>query len=319
MLRIGLNALLAVAAMGLAPLAAAQDFPTKPVTVILPYALGGISDIETRLLTTHLERAWKQQVVIESRPGAGGMVGTEVGVRAAPDGYTLVMITASATSYKTLFKDVRFDILKDLVGISTYVEVPGAFLTTPKVPVKTLEEFIAYAKANPGKLNYGSVGGTGTLAVEAFNKAAGIKMTEVPFGGMAQYVTALMRGDVQFIQAPFSTVKGQVESGAIRPLALVGARRSPMFPDVPLASEKGYNIPRNGWFALAAPVGTPRPIVDKISQEMARYVASPEAQKHGRDTGLDMVSMTPDQLKELMESAAKVWAETAAAVGMKPQ
>jgi tripartite-type tricarboxylate transporter receptor subunit TctC len=299
----------------------AQDFPAKPVTFILPFAAGGPSEPSIRRMLPHLEKAWGKPVVLDARPGAGGIIGTEFVVRAPPDGYTLLWTPASLTVLKLLFKDLRFDPIKDLAPVSLTLQVPGGLIVNTTVPAKTIEEFIAYAKANPGKLNYGSSGRTSImLTVEAFKKATGTDIKEVPFTATAQLIASVLRNDLQLYEAPLDlALKSQADAGKVRPLLMIGDHRSRVFPDVPTSAEKGWNIRSNGWQGLLAPAGTPKAVIDLIAAEMARYAASPEAQAYAQSSGADVLSSTPEQFRQLIESDVKVWSDVASNIGLKPE
>jgi len=312
-----LGVLVWVGCLGAAP---AQEYPTKPVTIIVAFAPGGPFE-NIRVLAQYLEKAWGQSVIIENKPGAGGIVGSELVARAAPDGYTLLYGFAGLTAFKVLVKDLRFDVLKDLAPVSTYIELPGGLVTNGQVPVRNLDEFIAYAKKNPGKLNYGSIGrNTTTLLMESLKSIAKIELTEIDYAGTAAATTALLRNDVQLINTTFNAqLRAQTDAGQLRPLVMVGPRRAVMFPEIPTAEEKGLNLPRNGWTGVLAPARTPRPVIDRIAADMARFATSPEAMKYAREQGVDLSSSTPEQMRKLMEDQTRLWADAAAAIGLQPQ
>jgi tripartite-type tricarboxylate transporter receptor subunit TctC len=300
--------------------ARAQDYPARPVVIVVGFAAGGPFE-NIRPLAQFLEKAWNKPVIVENHPGAGGLVGTELVARSEPDGYKLLYGFAGMTAFKALVKDLRFDPIKDFAPISTYIELPGGFVTNPQVPARTMDEFIAYARANPGKLNYGSLGrNTSMLVVEAMAKTAGIKLTEIPYAGTAPATTGLLRNDVQLINATYNAqLKSQADSNVLRPLLVIAARRAKLFPEIPTAAEKGYILPRFGWTGLLAPANTPRPAIDRIAAEMARFAASPEAQKYAVEQGVDLSSSTPEQMRQLMESESKLWLDIAESVGLQPQ
>jgi tripartite-type tricarboxylate transporter receptor subunit TctC len=299
----------------------AQTYPSKTVTILLGFPAGSPPEIQARFLAQHLEKAWKQPVVLDIRPGAGGLIATQTLVKAPPDGHTLHWTTATIAALKVLIKDPGFDNLRDIAPVSTVIDSPGGIVTNTQIPARNVDEFIAYVKANPGKLNYGSAGrNTVMLVLEAFKRAAGIQLTEISYAGQPQYMTALLRNDVQLVQAQLNLqMKAQVDANQVRPLLIVGNRRSKVFPDLPTAAERGWNIPRNGWNSIVAPANTPKPILEAIAAEIARYVATPEAIKQAADNGLDMVATTPEQLRQLIESDSRTWAEIAAAIGLQPQ
>jgi tripartite-type tricarboxylate transporter receptor subunit TctC len=316
-----LHVLIALAAALLCVPATGQEYPSRTVIIILPFGAGGPLDVEARLLASFLEKAWTRSVLVENRPGAGGQIGAEVVVRAPADGHTLLLGTAALTTYKVLVKDVAFDPLRDLAPVSLVLNFPSGLVTNTQIPVKNVDEFISYAKANPGKLNSGSFGrDSAFLVIESFKRASGLQMTDISYSGLAPAVAALVRNDVQLINGTLNlALKAQVDAGKQWPLLMIGNRRSQIFPDVPTAAERGWKIPNNAWLAIFAPAGTPKAVIDRAASSIASYVASPEAQKHGADNGSTMVGSTPEQLRQTMESDSRTWADTAAAIGLKPE
>jgi tripartite-type tricarboxylate transporter receptor subunit TctC len=317
--------LFALVCLALAAGAAAQErtgptFPSRSVTLILPIAPGGAPDIEARQLAQFLETRWKRPLVLENRPGAGGLIGVEAAVKATPDGYTLLFMFAGLAAYKALVKDLRIDPQKDLAPISLVVDFPSSFATNAHVPGRTLEHFLVYAKANPGKLNYASIGRTTQyMLVEQFKRLTGAQITEVSYPGTAQTLLALQRGDVHLIQQTMNAAaKPHIESGSIRPLFMVGSQRSKLYPDVPTAAEKGLNIPSNGWQAVFAPAGTPKAIVDQVAADIAAYVNNPEQQKRAQAQGIELVANTPEQMRKMLDAQIRFWSEIGAQIGLKP-
>jgi tripartite-type tricarboxylate transporter receptor subunit TctC len=310
----------ALSAAGLCSAAQAQDFPSKPVTIVVAFAAGGPFE-NIRPLAQFMEKSWGRPVLIENRPGAGGIVGSEHVIKSPPDGHTLLYGFAGLTAFKALVKDLRIDAIKDFSQISTYIELAGGFTTNPQVPAKTVEEFVAHAKANPGKLNYGSIGrNTTVLLTEAFIRAAGLQIAEIQYSGTALVTTAILRNDIQLGQLTFNAaLRQQADSNLLRPFLVIAERRAKLFPEIPTAIEKGYNIPRNGWTAVLGPANMPRPVVDKINGEMVKFAKSPEAQKYAEQQGVDLTSSTPEQLRALMESQQKLWVDIAQAIGLQPQ
>jgi tripartite-type tricarboxylate transporter receptor subunit TctC len=306
----------------LAPAVAwAETFPAKAVTMVVPFSAGGPLDAEARLLGQFLSQKWGKPVTIEPRPGAGGLIGTEYVVKAAPDGHTLLFSTATLASFKIFYKDLRFDPLKDLAPVSMVIDFPGGFVINTKVPARTIEEFIAYARANPGKVNYGSLGrSTPKLLFEQFAREAGIKMTDIPYNGTAAATTALIRDDVQLANITLNQpTKQLVDAGQVRALLLIGTRRAKVFPDVPTSAEKGWNIPSNGWSGILAPAETPKPIVNQISADIGQYAAAYRAGQVTPDTGVEKISSTPDEMRRIIEDSMRTWGVTAAAVGISPE
>ena len=309
-----------IAAVALAGGALAQDYPSKPITIIVPFPPGGPFEV-VRHLAAHMEAKWGKSVIIDNRPGAGGLIGAQAVSKATPDGYTLLFLGASVASLKVLVKDTTFDPVTDLAPVSMFADFPSGFVTNGDVPAKNIDQFVAWAKANPGKVNYGSVGPNASmLGIEAFKRAAGIDMTDIPYSGGAQTLTALLRNDVQFTGVALNKgIKQQVDEGKVTPLIAIGAKRPRLFPDVPSTAEKGYNIPRNGWSAMFAPPGTPKAILDKLAAEVAIYVKTPGAAKVADDLGVELGASTPEELGQQVKSDAKGWADIANTIGFKPQ
>jgi tripartite-type tricarboxylate transporter receptor subunit TctC len=301
--------------------ALAQGWPSKTITIFEPFGAGGLADVEVRRLAPVLEKALGRSVIIDNKPGAGGLISLEALSKAAPDGHTFAWVTASVPAYKVLVKDLRFEPTRDLAPVSLVLDFPSGFVINPQVPANTIEEFLAYAKANPGKVNYGSFGRTTTMMIaEAFGRATGVKLVSVPFSTFGQMIAGLQRNDVQLLQIPYNfALKSQVESGQLRALLKIGNRRAQALPNVPTASEKGWNIPGNGWQGIMAPAGTPKPVIDRMAAEIARFVASPEVQKLAKDTGNDYMSSTPEQFRQQIDNDARYWNELANALGLKPE
>jgi tripartite-type tricarboxylate transporter receptor subunit TctC len=320
MKRIG-KAIAASLLLALGTFAHAQEFPSKPLTIVLPFGAGGPSEGDIRRLAAHFEKAWGKPALVEPRPGAGGMIGYEAVIKAAPDGHTLLWGFATMSAFKVLYKELRFDPLKDVAPISMLLAVPGGLITNGQTPAKTVEEFIALSKANPGKYNYASAGRTTQyMVMEAFKAATGANLTEVQFKTQAQIIEALLRNDVQLVQLPLNkTMREQMAAGKMKPLLMSGDRRAPLFPEIPSAGDKGWDIPNNGWQALFTTGGTPRPIIDRISAEVQRFAALPETRATAQETGMDLRASTPEQLRALVEADTKVWAKIAASVGLQPQ
>jgi tripartite-type tricarboxylate transporter receptor subunit TctC len=312
---------LGTAVLAAAGVAGAQGFPSKQITIVLPFPAGSPIDIEGRPMAQFLERIWGQPVVIEPRAGAGGLVAMRYIAAAPADGHTLAMGTATLSMYKVLFKDAGIEPLEDLTPLSLIIDFPGGFIVNTKIPVRTIEEFVAYAKANPGKVNYGSLGPNSTMLImEAFKRAAGIQMTEVPFQGPPQMYTALVRNDVQIINQQLNLATlGQVKAGDARALLMTGSKRARLFPDVPTSVEKGWNLPLNTWIIMVAPKDTPSALAARISADLKRWAESPETQKRAEQTGLDYPTSTPAETRRLIENDSRMWATVAKEVGLKPQ
>jgi len=293
----------ALAASGSAP---AQDFPSRPVRFVVPYAAGGSGDLLARLLGNKLSAMWGQQVIVDNKPGAGGLIGTEFAARAAPDGYTLYLATdGPLTVAASLHKSVPYDWKRDFAPVSLIAVGPQILIVNPKLPARTLAEFIALAKQKPGALNYASIGvGTAPhLAAELFKSAANVDLTHVPYkGSSAQAITALIAGDVAMFMVGTSTAIGQVQAGTLRGLAVTSPQRVEGLPDVPTFAEAGLpGVDVSLWFAVLVPGTTPQPIVQRLHADIAKVVASPEYQAELQKRGFDAVASTPDALAAFLE------------------
>jgi tripartite-type tricarboxylate transporter receptor subunit TctC len=305
---------LLVALLTLFPLlVSAQDYPSKPIRLVIPYGPGSLADAVPRLMQPALETKLGQRIVIEHRPGAGGNVGTQAVVSAPPDGYTLVMTaTNNLVINQFVFKDMKFDPLADLAPVSLIAEVPLILQVHPSLP-SDLKSFIDQARANPGKINYGSPS-TGTiphLAMEIFARAANVKLTHVPFKGGAPAVNALLSNDIQALLIGYATTAGQVRAGQVRPLAVASTTRLKALPQVPTFSEAGFPdlaaaVPSN-WWGMAAPKGTPAAVVQRLSREIRDALQAPETQAKYHDLGLTPIGSTPQEFAAGLPEQAKKW------------
>ncbi len=303
-------ALIGVLALGAAA-AAAQDYPTKPIRFVVPYAPGGNTDIQARLIGQKLTEAWGQQVIIDNRAGAAGTVGAELVARAAPDGYTIVMGTfGNIIVANSLYKNLKYEPLRDFAPVTLVSLPPGMLVAHPVVPAKTVRELIAYAKAQPGKLNYGSPG-TGAwnhLFFELFNAAAGVKITHVPYKGIAPAVVDLLGGHVQLAMSAFPTALPHFKTGKLRALAVTSATRSGLLPDIPTIAESGLpGYEAAGWFGVLAPAGVPPPVVSKLNAEINRILKLPEVVATLAADGAEPVGGTPQQMRESARAGIAKW------------
>ncbi len=308
-----MRALLALLLLLCGPVAA-EDFPSKPLRLVIPYAPGSLADAVPRLIQPALEQKLGQRIVVEHRPGAGGNVGTQSVVSAPPDGHTLVMAaTNNLVINQFVFRDMKFDPLADLAPVSLIAEVPLILQAHPGLPAATLRDFIDHARARPGKLNYGSPS-TGTiphLAMEIFARAAGLQLVHVPFKGGSPAVNALLANDIQAMLIGYATTAGQVRAGQIRPIAVASANRLQALPAVPTFTEAGFPdlaaaVPSN-WWGVAAPRGTPAAIVQRLSSEMRAALQDPETRRKYHDLGLTPVGSTPEQFAAGLPEQAKKW------------
>ena len=300
-------------------IARADDYPTRPVRVIVPYPPGIAPDIATRLLGDSLSQKLGQQFVIDNRPGGAANIGTEMVVRAAPDGYTLLTLTMTNSINVSLYDHLSFDILKDIAPVSGLVKLPLVLVVNPSVPAKTLPEFIAYAKANPGKINYASVGsGAATnLAGELFKEMTGINIVNVPY--KQSYIPDLLAGQVQAGFTPILQSLAFIKAGKLQPLAVTGVAHSEVLPGVPNASEfvPGYEV--FVWDAIGAPAHTPPDIVAKLNKTINEALSEPAMQKKFADLGSEPMIMSPAELGKYMADEAVKWGKVVREAHIKPE
>jgi tripartite-type tricarboxylate transporter receptor subunit TctC len=283
-------------------LAGAQSYPTKQITVIIPFAGGSASDVVSRIMFDKMSKSMGQPIIVENRPGAGGNSGTQAAARAAPDGYTLVGGGSGPVAANlALYKSLGYDPEKDLEMISPFAGFTIVVVVSKNLPVKSLKELVENAKANPGKLNYGSVGigSSQHLAGEYFSQVTNTKFTHVPYRNIAQYGPDLIAGQVPVGFQWFPNVAGPIGAKGAIPLAVAGDKRIPALPDTPTTTEAGmpeYKV--NGWFALLAPAGTPKPIVERLNKEVKAAIDDPQVKKGFDGAGAETMWMPLDQVKK---------------------
>lgn len=311
---------LAVALFAWAPIVAgAQAYPAKPVRVIVPFAAGGGADYISRLLGQRLADPLGQQIVIENRPGAGGTVGTEAGVKSPADGYTLTMISSSYPVLPSLYK-LSFDPLNDIAPIILVAKTPFIVTVHPSLPVKTVKELIGLAKARPGEINFASAGtGSGVhLATELFMYQAGIRMNHVPYKGTGPALTDTMAGQITLIFGSVAATLPHVKSGRLRGLAVTSAQRIAAEPSIPSVAEAGLpNYEVLDWSSLIAPKGTPRPVVERINGEVRKVLAQKDFEARLQQDGLSPGGGTPEQLLDMIRREVEQWRKVIDAAGIK--
>ncbi|HWP88306.1 MAG TPA: tripartite tricarboxylate transporter substrate binding protein [Burkholderiales bacterium] len=292
---------------------AAQGYPSKPIRFVVPYAPGGNTDILARLLGQKLSEAWGQQVIIDNRPGAAGTVGAELVARAPADGYTLIMGSfGNIIVANSLYKNLKYDPFKDFASIALVSLPPGILVENPAVPAQNVRELIAYAKSNPGRLNYGSpgAGAWNHLFFELFNASAGISIVHVPYKGIAPAVVDLLGGQVQLAISAFPTALPHIRSGKLRALAVTSAKRSGLMTDVPTVAESGLaGYEAAGWFGVLAPAGTPPAVVSKLNAEINRILELPEIKASLASDGAEPAGGTPVQMTESARAASAKWSK----------
>ena len=287
----------AVALLAVVPgLAHAQAWPSKPVKMIVPFAAGGATDVVARLLAQKLTEDWGQSVVVENRVGAGGNIGGDAVAKSPPDGYTLLMASgAIVIAGPHMYKSLPYDPARDLVAITNVATGPQLIAVATSLPVKDLAELIAYAKANPKKVNFGSAGvGTQThLAAENFAHAAGIELTHIPYKGESAALTDLIGGQIQLVTANLSAAIALAREGKIRALAVTSRERNQALPEVPAAAEMVAGFENSGWFGLLAPAGTPREVIEKVYRDSAKIALSEEFRAKLAQLGMVPVANSP--------------------------
>lgn len=286
------------------------SYPSKPVRIVLPFGPGGVADITTRTLAPKMSEGLGQQVVVENMPGAGGIRAAETVARAEPDGHTLLLLTNGNAVSQALFKSLPYDPVNDFAMISTVGYFSMVIVTGANSKYKTLQDVIAAAKRNPGKLNIGTItpGGTQHLAGELFRSSAGMDALVVPHKTTGEVVIGVRNGNLDVGVDFMAPLISGIKAGDLRALAVTAGKRQPQLPDVPTAQEagvKGYDV--SSWNALAAPAKTPRAAIDRVHRELAKALADPEVQKRFADLGVDGRTSTPEQLREFFVSESKRW------------
>jgi tripartite-type tricarboxylate transporter receptor subunit TctC len=312
-------ALLAAIAIG-APSAHAQSYPDRPIRLVVPFAAGGLIDVAARLVAPHLEKSLGQPVVIDNRPAAAGMVGTDQVAKAQPDGHTLLMVASSFTVIPATRSKVPYDAARDLAPILVVAKSSMLFLINPKVPAKSLTEFVALAKAEPGKFNYATPGAASQahLLIELFSQKAGIKMQHIPFRGGNPAMQAMVAGDTQFTAISTLLSLPHLQSGSLRAIANGNLTREPALPDLPTIAEQGYpDFEAIQWIGLLTTAGTPKPVVERLNAEVNRALRDPDLIAKFAQQGLVPAGGTPDDFVRTIAADLKNWSETARAANIK--
>ncbi len=299
----------------------AQDYPVKPIRIIAQFTPGTSTDILARIIAQKMSQDWNQQVVVDNRPGAGGVVGTELGAKAPPDGYTLTMAVSSAFGINpTLYAKLPYDAVKDFAPISTLGLTPQTLVANPAGAFKSVKEFVAAAKDKPGQINYASLGNGSTshLTMEMFRAAADIKINHVPFKGSAEAHTALIGGQVPVMFDAIPATLPHIKSGRLRGLGIATLKRSQFLPDLPTIAESGYaGFEAVGWIGIAAPAKTPAPILDKLNAEMVRIINEPDVKERLATLAFTPVGDTRAQFAAYMKSEIAKWGKAVKDSGAK--
>lgn len=309
--------LVSAMSLGLAGLIAcipghAQNFPNKPVRVVVPFAAGGTSDIVTRILAQRMEEIWGQQMVVDNRPGAGGSIGSEIVAKSAADGYTLLMATVATHGINaSLYRKIPYDPVADFSPVTLVASTPSVLMLHPSIPAASVRDLIALAKASPGQLNFGSSGNGSShhLAGELFDSMAGVKMTHVPYKGTAAALVDLLGGRIQLTFDTLPSAMPYVKGGKLKPIAVTSAKRTRSLPDLPTIAESGvpgYEV--TSWYGLLAPAGTPPEVVKKLNADFVRAIRIPEVTDKMVEAGAEPVGNSPEQFAEFIRSELKKWA-----------
>jgi tripartite-type tricarboxylate transporter receptor subunit TctC len=307
----------ALVAPGEAP---AQGYPTKSIRLVAPSTPGDAPDVIARLVAERLSAALGQQVVVENRPGAGGVVGSEIVAKSAPDGYTLIMGNAGSHGINAaVYSKLPYDILKDFAPVSQIAVAPNIFVVNPGLPVTTIPEFIAYAKARPGQLSYAS-GGNGSsshMSMELLKSMAGIDVVHVPYKGSTPALTDVISGQDAVMSVNMPPAVPHVKSGRLRALAVTTRSRTPSMPDLPTVAESLPGYETVAWFGVLAPAGTPKDVVNRLSMEIAKIARSPDMRERLEGMGAEPVGGTPEEFGAVMARDIAKWTALAKSVGIK--
>lgn len=297
---------------------AQQNYPTRPIRMIVPFPAGGQTDLVARIVTQRLGDAFKETVVVDNRPGGGGTIGADIALKASPDGYTLVMISVSYTTNAALYK-LPFDPLNDVTPITMLGNTGFVVTVNLESPARSTKELIAHARANPGKLNYAS-GGTGSsthLATELFNQMAGVSTTHVPYKGTGQGLTDLLAGNIQLVFAGFNQMLPHIRANRVRALAVSTEKRASAMPDIPTVGETlpGYEAVQ--WFAVLAPKGLPRNLVARWNKEVNSVLRLSDVKERMTADGVDPAGGTPEHLRTVLQRDIAKWQKVVKAAGIK--
>jgi tripartite-type tricarboxylate transporter receptor subunit TctC len=316
------RAALCVALLVVGAAAFGQGYPSKPVRIVVPFGPGGVGDISARVLAQKMSEGLGQQVLVENRPSAGGIVASEMVAKADPDGYTLLLLTNGQAVSVSLFKSLPYDAVNDFAPVSTLGLFDMVVLVNSEWKIGSVAELIAAAKASPGKLNFGTInpGGTQHLAAELFKSMAGIDVQTVPFKGTPAVLTALRGNEVQAAFEFIAPALPQIKSGALKPLAVTSKRRFAGLPDVPTVAEGGVaGYEASAWNGIAAPAKTPRSIVERLNKEVNAALASPEVKQRLRGVGVEAQGSTPEQFRAFLVSEIAKWRDVIARAKIEKQ
>ena len=301
---------------------AAPDYPTKPIRIIVPQSPGASTDITARLVAQGLNEAFKQPVIVDNRPGSSGIAGTELVARAAPDGYTLMVVASSFSINPALGRKLPYDSIRDFTTVAQLSKFPNLLAAHPSAPVKTLQDVIAYARAKPGQLNYASAGvATGThMTVELLKFMTGIDLLHVPYKGGGPAMTAAIGGQTQLVVGTSVGMLTHVRAGKLRAIAVTSAHRSAAAPDIPTFAESGVpGYEHEPWNGMFGPAGLPKSVLARVNAEVARILRSPEVKKIFERDAADVVGGTPEQFGAVLKAEIAKWTKVAKAAGIKAE
>jgi len=311
----------AAALLAMPAIASAQSYPTRPVHVIVGFAAGGPNDTVARLLGQTLSERLGQQFVIENRTGAASNIGTEAVVRAAPDGYTLLLVSSANAVNATLYDNLSYNFIRDIAPVASVLRVPNLMVVNPAVPARTIPEFIAYAKANAGKINMATSGNGSTTHTsgELFKLMAGVDLVTVAYRGGAPALIDLIAGQTQVMFEPTIAAMEYVKAGKLRALAVTSTRRSELLPDVPTVAEFVPGYEASQWYGVGAPKGTPPEVIAKLNSEINAALADPKLKARLSDLGAELTPMTGAEFGKLIADETEKWAKVVRSANLKPE
>ena len=316
------HGILAVAFFAISATTSAQDYPTRPIRLVVPFAPGGGSDISARIVGEGLTQALGQTVVIDNRGGAGSTIGTDIVAKALPDGYTLLLGNISLAFNPSLYKKLPYDGLRDLAPISLVVDQPNIMVAHPTLPAQSLKEFIALARAAPGKYTYASAGsGSGThLATELLMMSLSLKLIHVPYKGTGPALTAILSNETSVFMSTFASALPHVKAGRLRTFGVTSAKRAPSLPEAPTIAEAGVpGFEYSTWYGLLAPAATPRAIVQKLNKTTVGVLESPDVQKRYVSQGMDPIPSTTAEFSAKLKTETDKWTKVVKATGAKAE
>ena len=301
---------------------AQQSFPVRPVRLIVPFTAGAINDLIARLLAAKLAEGWHQQVVVDNRPGAGTVIGTDLVAKANPDGYTLLLASAAFAINPTLYAKLPFDPLRDFAPVSLIGAAPFIMVVTPSLPARSVKELVALAKSKPGQLSYASTGtgATAHLIGEMLKTAAGVDLIHIPYKGFAPALTDVVAGQVQVTYGTYSTLAPHIQAGRVRALAVTGAQRSQVSPELPTIAEAGYpNFNATAWWGVVVPARVPAAVIQELYSALATIISTPQMRERLVREGVDVVGNRPEQFAAFIRDEIRRWGAAVKQSGAKPE